>query len=243
MEKYSSKHLIFFTAVMLIIFSFCYVSCDENPIVKYEHTSLNLLPRQRSPFWTATAVVNEKFKKINSEEYKGKYIVLLFYPFDFTYVCPTELIAFSDAIKDFKDLNSEVIGISTDSHFTHLAWIKTPRTEGGVGKINFPLVADISKQISKKYGVLVEDETDELFGASLRGLFIIDDKGVIRSYTINDAPVGRSVDETLRLIRAFQYADKHGEVCPANWKPGQETIKPDQEKKKEYFQHNYKDDI
>eukprot|EP00340_Litonotus_pictus_P000444 CAMPEP_0170515570 /NCGR_PEP_ID=MMETSP0209-20121228/1995_1 /TAXON_ID=665100 ORGANISM="Litonotus pictus, Strain P1" /NCGR_SAMPLE_ID=MMETSP0209 /ASSEMBLY_ACC=CAM_ASM_000301 /LENGTH=190 /DNA_ID=CAMNT_0010800121 /DNA_START=165 /DNA_END=737 /DNA_ORIENTATION=+ len=189
------------------------------------------------------AVQDEKFVKLNSEEYKGKYIIMLFYPFDFTYVCPTELIAFSDAIKDFKELNAQVIGVSTDSHFTHLAWIKTARNKGGLGKLNFPLLADISKKISKNFGVLVEDETDELFGASLRGLFIIDEKGVIRSYTVNDAHVGRNVDETLRLIRAFQYADKHGEVCPANWKPGEETIKPDQEKKKEYFEHAYKDDI
>lgn len=230
------------TILILVVFSLANCS-SENAIAKYEFSSLNLLPRQKSPFWQAVAVKNEEFVKLNSEEYKGKYLILLFYPFDFTYVCPTELIAFSDAIKDFKDLNAEVVGISTDSHFTHLAWIRTQRSKGGVGKLNFPLVADISKKISKSYGVLVEDETDELFGASLRGLFIIDDKGIIRSYTINDAPVGRSVDETLRLIRAFQYADKHGEVCPANWKPGDNTIKPNQDQKKEYFESAYKDDI
>lgn len=213
----------------------------ENPIVKYEYTSLNLLPRQKSPFWSATAVSGEKFVKINSEEYKGKYTILIFYPFDFTYVCPTELIAFSDRVKEFKDHNAEIVGVSTDSHFTHLAWVKTPRSQGGVGKLNFPLLADISKKISKSFGVLVEDETDELFGASLRGLFIIDDKGIIRSYTINDAAVGRSVDETLRLVKAFQYADKYGEVCPANWKPGDDAIKPDQDKSKEYFENTYKE--
>jgi len=236
----NSKNL--FSLVVFTIFTLALCS-SENPLAKYEFTSLNLLPRQKSPYWQAISVKNEEFVKISSEEYKGKYLILLFYPFDFTYVCPTELIAFSESIKDFKELNAEVVGISTDSHFTHLAWIKTQRSKGGVGKLNFPLVADISKKISKSYGVLVEDETDELFGASLRGLFIIDDKGVIRSYTINDAPVGRSVDETLRLIRAFQYADKHGEVCPANWKPGENTIKPDQEKKNEYFESTYKDDI
>jgi len=215
---------------------------NDNPLAKYEHNTLNLLPRQKSPYWSAMSVKDEKFVKISSEDYKGKYTVLIFYPFDFTYVCPTELIAFSDAIKEFNDLNTQVVGISTDSHFTHLAWIKTPRSQGGVGKLNFPLVADISKKISKSYGVLVEDETDELFGASLRGLFIIDEKGIIRSFTVNDAHVGRSVDETLRIIRAFQYADKHGEVCPANWKPGSETIVPDQEKKQEYFNNAYKND-
>lgn len=217
--------------------------CLENPIVKYEYASINILPRQKAPYWSAMAVQNEKFTKLSSNDFKGKYTVLVFYPFDFTYVCPTELIAFSNQIKEFHDINAEVIGISTDSHFTHLAWVKTPRNQGGVGKLNIPLVADISKKISKNFGVLVEDETDELFGASLRGLFIIDDKGIIRSFTINDAHVGRSVDETLRIIKAFQYADLHGEVCPANWKPGQNTIKPDQELKNEYFEKQYQPDL
>ena len=108
-----------------------------------------------------------------------------------------------------------------------MAWIKTPRSEGGLGNISYPLIADISKEISRNYGVLVEEHDDELFGAALRGLFIIDEKQVIRSIQINDAPVGRSVDEALRLIQAFQFTDKNGEVCPANWKPGSKTIKPD----------------
>ena len=114
--------------------------------------------------------------------------------------------------------------------------MKTPRKSGGVGKLNFPLLADISKKISKNFQVLVEDETDDLYGAALRGLFIIDEKGIVRSITINDAAVGRSVDETLRLVQAFQYSDKYGEVCPANWKPGKDTIIPDQDKKREYFE-------
>lgn len=227
--------------LFLLLVGITLVSCGN--IVKYEYSAPSLLPRQKSPYWQAMAVQNEKFVKLSSEQYKGKYYVLLFYPFDFTYVCPTEIIAFSEAIKEFKELNTEVLGVSTDSHHTHLAWIRTPRSQGGLGKINFPLLADISKQISRDFGVLVEDETDDMYGAALRGLFIVDDRGVLRSYTINDDAVGRSVDETLRLIRAFQYADKHGEVCPANWKPGKETIKPDQEKKNEYFQHAYKDDI
>ena len=129
--------------------------------------------------------------------------MLLFYPFDFTYVCPTELIAFSENIAKFKELNTEVLGISTDSHFTHLAWLKTKREEGGIEQLSYPLIADISKEISKSYGVLVEDREDELFGAALRGLFIIDGKGKVRTLQINDAPVGRSVEETLRLIQAF----------------------------------------
>ena len=169
--------------------------------------------------------------------------MLLFYPFDFTYVCPTELIAFSENIAKFKELNTEVLGISTDSHFTHLAWLKTKREEGGIEQLSYPLIADISKEISKSYGVLVEDREDELFGAALRGLFIIDGKGKVRTLQINDAPVGRSVEETLRLIQAFQYTDVHGEVCPAGWKPGQKTIIPDQEKKRVYFQETFPRDL
>ena len=154
-------------------------------------------PRGKAPAWHGTAVVGTEFVPLSSEQYKGKYSVLLFYPFDFTYVCPTELIAFSEAAPKFAALNSSVIGISVDSHFTHLAWIKTPRNQGGVGHLNFPLLADISKDISRDYGVLVEDKHDDLYGASLRGLFIIDGNGVIRHMQINDAPVGRSVDEVI----------------------------------------------
>ena len=234
---------ILILAITIIAFFTQATKSTDGSLVRYEYNSVNLLPRQKAPFWSGMSVENNKFSKKTSEDYKGKYLIMLFYPFDFTYVCPTELIAFSDAVKDFKSVNAEVVGVSTDSHFTHLAWIKTPRTQGGVGKLNIPLVADISKKISRSFGVLVEDETDELFGAALRGLFVIDDRGIIRSYTINDAPVGRSVDETLRLIKAFQYADQHGEVCPANWKPGEHTIKPDQEKKKEYFEETYKNDM
>ena len=221
----------------LVLLSFC---SAESEVAQYVYHSLTILPRQPAPYWSGIAVEGEKFVKKNSEEYKGKYLVILFYPFDFTYVCPTELISFSENMKKFREMNAEVIGVSTDSHFTHLAWIKTPRTQGGVGRLNFPLLADISKKVSKSYKVLVEDENDDLFGASLRGLFIIDDKGIIRSFTINDAAVGRSVDETLRLVQAFQHSDKYGDVCPANWKPGTATIIPDQEKKGEYFQNEYK---
>ena len=135
---------------------------------------------------------------------KGKWVVLLFYPFDFTYVCPTELIAFSEALPKFKEINAEVLGISTDSHFTHLAWLKTPRTEGGLGgEIAYPLLADISKQISADYGVLVNDATDPMNGAAIRGIFILDDTHKIRSVQINDDAVGRNVEEALRLIQGF----------------------------------------
>ena len=142
----------------------------------------HILPRQHAPdFQNVNSVVDGGFKKISLGDYKGKYVVLLFYPFDFTYVCPTELISFSDSMTKFRELDTEVLGISTDSHFTHLAWTRTPRTEGGVGKLDFPLLADISKDISHNYGVLVENPADDLYGAALRGLFIIDGNGKIRS--------------------------------------------------------------
>merc|ERR1712166_99350 len=199
-------------------------------------SSLALRPRDQAPDFTkVNAVVNKKFTHISLNDYKGKYTVLLFYPFDFTYVCPTELIAFSDRIAEFRNIGAEVLGVSTDSHFTHLAWINTKRTEGGLGEMNYPLLADISKDMSRNYGCLVENPKDELYGAALRGLYIIDGNGTLRMMQMNDAAVGRSVDETLRLIQAFQHSDKHGEVCPAGWKPGSKTIKTDQDKKNEFF--------
>lgn len=135
----------------------------------------------------------------------------------------------------YVEIDTEVLAISVDSHFSHLAWRKTSRDNGGLGQVNIPLVADITKSISQSYGVLVEDENDPLNGASLRGLFIIDGKGTIRSITINDEQVGRNAEETLRTIKAFKHADEHGVVCPAGWKPGSKTIIPDQDKSKEYF--------
>ena len=207
-------------------------------------TLASLLPRQQAPTFTnVNAVTDGKFAKLSLSDFAGKYVVLLFYPFDFTYVCPTELIAFSDAAPQFAALGAQVLGISTDSHFTHLAWTKTARTEGGLGSMQYPLVADISKDISRSYGVLVEDPSDDLYGAALRGLFIIDGKGTIRSIQINDAPVGRSVEETLRLVQAFKHTDEHGEVCPAGWKPGAKTIVPDQVEKIKYFSEAYKKDL
>jgi len=183
-----------------------------------------------APDWAGKAVVNGEFKDLKLSDYKGKYLVFFFYPLDFTFVCPTEIIAFSDRVEEFKKINTEVIAVSVDSVFTHLAWINTPRTEGGLGKMKIPILADLTKQISKDYGVLLEDA-----GHTLRGLFIIDGKGILRQITMNDLPVGRSVDETLRLVQAFQYTDQHGEVCPAGWKPGADTIIPDPKEKLSYF--------
>mgnify|MGYP002633472892 CR=1 FL=1 len=139
-------------------------------------------PRDIAPdFSNVPAVLGLEFTKLSLKDYRGKYLVLVFYPFDFTYVCPTELIAFSEAIGQFRAINTEVVGVSTDSHFTHLAWVKTARTEGGLGKIEYPLMADFSKEVSKNYGVLIDNQEDSMFGAALRGIFIIDESGKVRS--------------------------------------------------------------
>lgn len=186
-----------------------------------------------APDFKGTAVVNGEFKTISLSDYKGKYVVLFFYPLDFTFVCPTEIIAFSDRAKEFADIGCELIACSTDSHFSHLAWINTPRKQGGLGEMKIPLLADKSMKIARDYGVLHEEA-----GITFRGLFVIDPKGNLRQITVNDLPVGRSVDETLRLVQAFQFTDKHGEVCPAGWKPGAATIKPNPTDSKAYFDKN-----
>ncbi|KAL5276664.1 Jafrac1 family protein [Megaselia abdita] len=186
--------------------------------------------QKQAPEFKGTAVINGSFKEISLSQYKGKYVVIFFYPLDFTFVCPTEIIAFSDRVKEFKDIGCEVIACSTDSHFTHLAWINTPRKQGGLGELGIPLLADKSMKIARDYGVL-----DEESGVPFRGLFIIDGKQNLRQVTVNDLPVGRNVDETLRLVQAFQFTDEHGEVCPANWKPGAKSMVADPKKSQDYF--------
>ncbi|XP_026470100.1 peroxiredoxin 1-like [Ctenocephalides felis] len=183
-----------------------------------------------APEFAGTAVVNGEFKDIKLSQYKGKYLVLFFYPLDFTFVCPTEIIAFSDRIDEFRKIGCEVVAASCDSHYSHLAWINTARKEGGLGQMNIPLLADKSMKIARDYGVL-----DESSGVPFRGLFIIDPKQNVRQVTVNDLPVGRSVDETLRLVQAFQFTDEHGEVCPAGWRPGSKTMKAEPKLSKEYF--------
>ncbi len=185
----------------------------------------------QAPDFSATAVVDQEFKEVTLSQYRGKYVVLFFYPLDFTFVCPTEITAFSDRYADFSSRNTEVLGVSVDSEFSHLAWIQTDRKSGGIGDIAYPLVADLKKEIARDYEVLDEDA-----GVALRGLFIIDPDGVITHSTINNLPVGRSVDETLRVLQAFQYVQSHpDEVCPANWTPGEKTMNPDPIKSKEFF--------
>ena len=186
---------------------------------------------QESPDFTATAVFDQEFKTIKLSDYRGKYTVLFFYPLDFTFVCPTEIIAFSDRYKEFSTLNTEILGVSVDSEFSHLAWIQTDRKEGGIGDIDYPLVSDIKKEISTAYNVLDPDA-----GVALRGLFIIDPEGVIQHATVNNLSFGRSVDETLRTLKAIQYVQSHpDEVCPAGWKEGDKTMIPDPVKSKAYF--------
>ncbi|CAM6013879.1 unnamed protein product [Sphagnum balticum] len=185
-----------------------------------------------APNFEAEAVFDQELVKIKLSDYIGhKYVVLFFYPLDFTFVCPTEITAFSDKYDEFKKLNTEVIGISTDSVFSHLAWIQTDRKLGGLGELRYPIVSDITKKISRTYNVLIPEQ-----GVALRGLFIIDKQGVIQHATVNNLGIGRSVDETLRTLQAVQYVqDNPDEACPVDWKPGEKTMKPDIKGSKQYF--------
>jgi len=186
---------------------------------------------QSAPDFTATAVVDQEFKTIKLSDYRGKYVILFFYPLDFTFVCPTEITAFSDRHIEFKDLNTEVLGVSVDSEFSHLAWIQTERKMGGIGDLNYPLVSDIKKEVSAAYNVLDPDA-----GVALRGLFILDKEGVIQHSTVNNLSFGRSVDETLRVLQAIQHVQAHPEeVCPVDWQPGEKTMNPDPVKSKDFF--------
>ncbi|NP_001310815.1 2-Cys peroxiredoxin BAS1, chloroplastic [Ziziphus jujuba] len=185
-----------------------------------------------APDFEAEAVFDQEFIKVKLSEYIGKkYVILFFYPLDFTFVCPTEITAFSDRYEEFQSLNTEILGVSIDSVFSHLAWVQTDRKSGGLGDLKYPLISDVTKQISKSFGVLIPDQ-----GIALRGLFIIDKEGVIQHSTINNLAIGRSVDETKRTLQALQYVQENpDEVCPAGWKPGEKSMKPDPKLSKEYF--------
>jgi peroxiredoxin (alkyl hydroperoxide reductase subunit C) len=161
---------------------------------------------------------DNSFQDISLADYRGKYVVLFFYPLDFTFVCPTEIIAFDHRLKEFTDRGVEVIGVSIDSHFSHFAWKNTPVNQGGIGNVQYPLVADISKQITRDYDL----ETGP--GIALRGSFLIDKEGVVRHQVVNDLPLGRNIDEMLRLVDALQFHEEHGEVCPAGWQRGQDGM-------------------
>ena len=196
---------------------------------------MSCLVQQPAPEFEAQAVMPDgSFETISLTSYREKYVILFFYPLDFTFVCPTEIIAFSAAVKQFEALDAQLLSCSIDSHFTHLAWRNVPRDQGGLGKIEYPMVADLSKAIAKDYGVLLPD------GIALRGLFLIDKQGVVRHQVVNDLPLGRSVEEALRMVKALRYFETHGEVCPANWQEGDLTIKPEPQESLEFFKQAYK---
>ena len=195
---------------------------------------MSVLVTKEAPEFAAQAVMPDgSFKELKLSEYRGKYVVLFFYPLDFTFVCPTEIIAFSEAIEQFEKLNTQVLGVSVDSHFSHLAWRNTPRSEGGIGEIKYPLVADLNKQIASDYDVKLDG------GVALRGLFLIDKEGVVRHQVVNDLPLGRNVAEAVRMVEALQFFETNGEVCPANWQEGARTIKPTPGDSKEFFNAEY----
>jgi peroxiredoxin (alkyl hydroperoxide reductase subunit C) len=192
---------------------------------------MSTLVTKQAPDFTAQAVmpdntIKEDFKL---SDLRGKHVVLFFYPLDFTFVCPSEIIAFNRKLDEFKQRGTEVVGISVDSQFTHFAWKNTEPKAGGIGNIQFPLVADLSKNIAKEYGILFDE------AVALRGLFLIDKEGVVRHSVINDLPLGRSVDEAIRMVDALQFFEQNGEVCPANWHKGDDGMKPSAEGVADYL--------
>ena len=193
---------------------------------------MSRLVGKTAPDFTAEAVTNGEIKTISlHKDFAGKWKVLYFYPLDFTFVCPTEITAFEDGLSKFKELNCDVIGCSVDSAFSHLAWTQMERNRGGLGKMQHPLVADLTKSIARSYDVLADD------AVALRGVFVIDNNNVIQTCTVNNLSVGRNVEEVLRTVEAYQYTAKHGEVCPAGWTKGAATMKPDPKGSQEYFKN------
>ena len=182
---------------------------------------MSTLVTKKAPEFKATAVMEDgSFKDVSLTDYKGQFVLLYFYPLDSTFVCPSEILAFNKKVSEFKEKNVQLLGVSIDSHFSHLAWRNTPIEKGGIGTIDYPLIADVTKNIARDYGILFNESV------ALRGLFLIDTDGVVRHSTINDLPLGRNVDEALRMVDALQFHETHGEVCPANWKKGDEAMKP-----------------
>ena len=208
---------------------------------------MGVLVGKKAPLFEADAVVNggEFVEKFSLEQYIGKkHVVFFFYPLDFTFVCPTEILAFQNKLDEFEKRDIAVIGCSVDSQFSHWAWLNTEVNNGGIKGVKFPLVADLSKTISENYDVLAgeydydeEDDLSTFDGAPVayRGLFLIDKQGIVRHQVVNDLPLGRSVDETLRMVDALQYFEEHGEVCPADWKPGEDAMKPTAEGVADYL--------
>lgn len=196
---------------------------------------MSFLVTQQAPDFTATAVLPDNSMKpdFKLSDFRGKYVILFFYPLDFTFVCPSEILAFDRALAKFQEKNCEIIGVSIDSQFSHWAWKNTPINQGGIGNVQFPLVADLDKNISRQYGVLLDA------GIALRGTFLIDRDGIIRHAVVNDLPLGRNIDEALRMVDALQFFEKHGDVCPANWQEGKAAMKPTAEGVADYLsKHN-----
>lgn len=186
-----------------------------------------------APDFKAKAVIGKRIvNDFNLHHYRGKNIIFFFYPLDFTFVCPTELHAFQEKIPEFEKRNAQVIGCSVDSSYSHYAWLSTPKKKGGIEGVEFPIVADLNKQIAKDYDVLIESE-----GIAYRGLFLIDPEGIVRHQVVNDLPLGRSVEEAIRILDALIYFQEHGEVCPANWSSNKRGMKPTQEGLEQYFSY------
>ncbi|MBX7066524.1 MAG: peroxiredoxin [Parachlamydiales bacterium] len=187
---------------------------------------------KKAPEIKAKAVIGNQFHDFSLSKLQGKYVVFFFYPLDFTFVCPTELHAFQEKLPEFEKRGAQVVGCSIDSCYSHAAWLGTPKAKGGIEGVAYPIVSDIHKTIAREYDVLKEDE-----GIAYRGLFLIDRNGIVRHQLINDLPLGRSVDEVIRLLDALIFHEKHGEVCPANWQKGSKAMKPTEQGLAEYFQH------
>lgn len=193
-----------------------------------------VLVGKEAPEFEAQSVDGDgNFQSVKLSELRGKYVLLFFYPLDFTFVCPSEIIAFDNHLGDFKDRGVEVLGVSVDSHFSHHAWRNTPRERGGIGPIRYPLVADLTKQIARDYDVLTADGA-----VAYRGLFLIDKEGLVRHQVVNDLPLGRNVAEALRMVDALQFHEEHGEVCPANWDKGKDGMNPSAEGVASYLKEN-----
>ena len=192
---------------------------------------MGILVGRKAPEIIQTAVIKGHIQeKFTLSALKGKYVVLFFYPLDFTFVCPTELHAFQDRLPEFEKRDTHVVGCSIDSCFSHAAWLNTPRSKGGIEGVEYPLISDINKQVARDYGVLKEED-----GIAYRGLFLIDREGIVRHQLVNDLPLGRSVEEVFRMIDALAFFEKHGEVCPANWQQGHKSMKATQEGLVDYF--------
>lgn len=185
---------------------------------------------KKAPEFSVKAVVNGKIEDFSLLKLRGKYTLLFFYPLDFTFVCPTELHAFQEKLSEFEKKQVQVVGCSVDSCFAHVAWLSTPKKQGGIEGIKYPLIGDVNKNLAKAFDVLKEDE-----GIAYRGLFLIDKEGVVRHQIVNDLPLGRSVDEALRMIDALIHHENHGEVCPANWQVGKKTMKANAESLMSFF--------